>query len=96
MSAIPRWQDEWQSVNVARLSVDAARERLDIVRERLHEGVSYEGQEADVEHARDLEAKVLAEADAGSIRDELHAARDRVASTDDGSVKTVEGSNVDV
>ena len=90
MGAIHRWQDEWQSVDVARLSVDEARLRLDIVRERLHEGVSYVGQEADAEHRHELEAKVLAEAEAGQIREELHAARDRAASKDDPTVKTAE------
>ena len=91
MNPTTRWQDEWQSVNVARLGVGEAGHRLDVVRERLHEGVSYEGQEADAEHASELEAKILAEADGWELRAELHASRERAAGADDPSVKAAEG-----
>ncbi len=81
---------DWQSVDIARLSVEEARDRLTAVWDRLHEGVEYDGQEADVEHARELQAKLLSEADAGCLRAELHAARNREAVADDPAVKSAE------
>jgi hypothetical protein len=46
-SPIGRWQDEWQSVHVNRLSAEEARHPLATRSKWLHEAVSYDGQEAD-------------------------------------------------
>jgi hypothetical protein len=84
--------EEWQSVDLSHLSVQEARERLAAVEERLHEGVSYDGKVEDSQHAQELRAKILSEADATQLRYEWHDSRDRILASNDPAAKASEQS----
>jgi hypothetical protein len=84
--------NEWQSVNIGRLTVQEARERLAVVEGRLHEGISYHAKTEDAQHAQELRTKILSEADAGQLRYEWHAARDRISASNDPAAKAAEQS----